>query len=163
MMSDAYCSVCHRSVNEESAGILTMGGMGYPRYLCPECERNLEIAGSSKEPKEIEEACATVSENIIKINTPDTLVINTVKKILDEAKSRAQQIQDGTYDFSLDEEAGEDAPEDIPEELLETEEERLAQEAQDEANKKVDKIISWISGIAIGAALIFLIIRFFIL
>ena len=83
----------------------------------------------------------------------DKLVIKTVNDIFVSSNERSEQIDNGTYDFSLDEEElKEDELDEIPPELEETEEDREL-DAKDEARgKKLDKILNWFcAGVFIAA------------
>jgi hypothetical protein len=78
--------------------------------------------------------------------------LNSVTKLLTDSAKRAQQIKEGTYDFSLDEAEDPDSFDEIPEELQETEEDKLLDEKEAAANAKFDKVMSWIwVGVGVGA------------
>ena len=66
---------------------------------------------------------------------------------------RAEKINKGEYDFSLDENVEETGEDDIPEELLETEEDKALDERDEKRQKKFDKIFN-IVALAVFAGVI---------
>jgi hypothetical protein len=74
------------------------------------------------------------------------------------------KIKEGTYDFSADEkmkELEEEASfDEIPEELQETEEDRELDKRDAEKQKKFDEIMNWVSLIAIGGTVIYVILSY---
>ncbi len=132
------CSLCKASVDSETATLLTMGGFGNPKYVCDECDADLNLATLGKEPAEIFSAMDRVSKKMLKSDVSDELVLATVGEIMMGAKERAEQIKLGEYDFSADEIS--EADEEIPEELLESEEDKKEAEEIEKKNKKAEKI-----------------------
>ena len=149
------CSLCFRPFFAASADVLTVGGYGTPRYLCPECSMLFEQATRSGDPLRITEACREIGETMTRVNNEDELVLTTVNDLLAAAIERKRKIEDGSYNFADDE--AEDEGEDFPEELLESEEDRARDRADEEREKKIDRIWSYISGGVIAAVVIFLI------
>ena len=97
----------------------------------------------------------------LKGDIDDERTVEAVYEIFEEAKSRAVEIKEGTYDFSLDEEEDPEILNEIPEELLESEEDRLLDEKEAEISKKWDAIINWLI-LAMGAfASIYIVYYFF--
>lgn len=147
----SFCSVCQGAVDREKSAILTLGGFGNPRYMCDECAKDFDTVTLSHDVEEISCAMDRIGKKMTSVNQEDKLVLKTVKEIMENAKSRAEQIKDGTYDFSS-EQAEEDIEEEIPEELRETEEDKETVRLQEERNKKIDKISNWVClGVIIGA------------
>ena len=162
-----YCSICGAEIKNENAAILTMGGSGRPRYICEECEKELDVAISGKEIETITAAIKSLSEKMVNGNpdTPDDVdtakdmdgaAYHTMTKLLATAIERARKIKDGTYDFSLDE-MGDEGFEEIPEELQETEEDRALDERDAKLGELYDKIYNIILIVACSAFAIFLI------
>lgn len=155
------CCICRREVTDENAPILTMSGYGNPRYVCSECEANIEKATHSRELDEIEGACKALGDALTAANTDELIIINSVNGIIGEAMERYEKIKAGDYDFSEDED--EDASSDefeITEELMETEEDKRKDEQEARASQLVDKIISWSSAVILAGLVIYLLIRF---
>ena len=86
----------------------------------------------------------------------------TITSILDKAVSRAKAIEEGSYDFSLDEAEGEEELEEIPEELLETEEDRQLDERDAEKEERNNRIFDYITFGVFLAALGFAAYKFII-
>lgn len=150
------CAVCSAPIEEESPAILTMGGFGHPRYLCPACAERFDTVTEGRDPDAISAAAEKISADLAASGTDDEATYETVKEILDTAATRAEGIRAGTYDFSEDEKEEEGELDEIPEELLESEEDRALDRAEEEKNKKFDRILNyaWI-GIAICAVVLF--------
>ena len=173
------CCICHRPTEAETSGILTMGGYGIPKYLCPECEEAVAITTSSEDSAEIRTAIEKLGRTLSAADTGDAQVISLVTGMIDEAGKRAQAIDDGSYiprenapiDSSEGEveqtEHGEGAIEklvdedefDITEDLEETEEDRLKDEKDAELTRKLDTVFSWISGALLIGVVIYFIIK----
>ncbi len=117
-----------------------MGGFGNPKYICSECDSDLNSATLGKEPSEISSAMDRITGKMMKTGVSDSLVLTTVEQIMKGAKERAEKIKKGEYDFSLDEEQELTSEEDIPEELLESEEDKRASEEEEKKNKKAEKV-----------------------
>ena len=154
-----HCSVCRREVNESEAPILAMGGFGNPKYLCSECAEDIDTVIGAREPDEIENAMARVSEKLSASGIEDPLVLETVKEIFSAAGERARKIKEGTYDFSEDEKDDE-GPLDVPEELCETEEDKALDEKEKKNAKLIDKIFNWIYLAVFVGALAFAVVYF---
>ena len=156
-----HCSLCKREVNKDEAPILAMGGFGNPRYLCDECSHDVDGAMGAKEPDAIEAAMKRISEKLSAVNTDDSLVIETVSSIFEQAGSRARQISEGTYDFSLDEKQENEENTDVPEELRESEEDKQLDEEDKKKSDKFDKVFNIIALVTFAVTLaVFAIIYF---
>ena len=154
------CCICHRPVEGESAGILTMGGYGTPKYLCEECEAAVLVTTESEDSSEIRHAIEKLGSSLTKADTGDVRVIDTVTEIIEDAGKRAEAIDNGTYVKEELDESEETEEFDITEELEETEEDRMLDEHEAAVNKKLDTVFSWISAGLLALVVIFFIIRF---
>ncbi|MBR2612755.1 MAG: hypothetical protein IKC72_06775 [Clostridia bacterium] len=158
-----YCSVCKKDFDSETPSVLTMGRSMTPRYICPECESLMDEAIGATDPIVARSAIARLGDLLASSDIDDGPVIHAVTSHLDQAKERAQQIEDGTYDFSLDEEEGEEF--ELTEDMLETEEDRELDRREEEQEKRLNTFLNWAwLGIGIGVVgyVIYLIIsRFF--
>ena len=165
-MAKRTCCLCNNTIeNEERAPILTLGNSGWPRLVCPDCEGRISAATYGKTFDEINEACRVLGDGMIAMRVEDTAVIETVTEIIKTSMERAEQIKNGTYDFSLDEvdapeEKSEDASFDIPDELRELDEDRALDEKEAKASKIIDTVTSWVAGAILVAAVVFFLIRF---
>lgn len=145
------CCICKRTVDSETASILTVGGFGNAKYLCDECATELDFATTAREFDAVKAAMDSIGEKMAKNNIDDELVITTVGELFIGAKKRAKSIKEGTYDFSLDEvptvtvEQQGDEEFDIPEELRETEEDKELDAKEEKKGAFFDKIFNWIS------------------
>ena len=158
------CSICNAKIENEEPAILTLGGGGYPRYLCDECAHQLDEAGLSHDLETISAAMEGISDKVSQ-SDPDKVTYLTVTALLSSALERARKIQAGEYDFALDEEVNEWSFDEIPEELAETEEDKEKDRIDEEKQKKLDKFMNYVMiGAAIGfiGFLIWKIIDFFI-
>ncbi len=158
------CSICKAAIEAEDPSILTMGGYGNPRYVCEECDKEMERMLLSRDTSEIGSAMKTLGDHLARIGCEDPAVIRTMEKMMSRATARAEEIAGGTYDFSKDEENDEEEFIEIPEELQETEEDRALDERDEKLAKKWDKVMNWAWYIALGlfgAAFIYLLIRRF--
>lgn len=160
------CSICKKSVDSETASILTVGGYGNAKYICEDCAAELDTATTARDFDTIKSAMDSIGEKMAKNNIEDELVIATVGELFIGAKRRAKAIKEGTYDFTLDEQTVKQEQEgeeefDIPEELRETEEDKALDASEKKKNAFFDKIFNWISlalllgGLAIVVYLIF--------
>ena len=152
-MSSRKCCLCSKIIESETADILTMGGYGIPRYLCEECANDLNTVTRGTTSDGIHAAMDRLGKKMSVSDVEDKLVIKTVNDIFVSSNERSEQINNGTYDFSLDEEElKEDELDELPPELEETEEDREL-DAKDEARgKKLDKILNWFcAGVFIAA------------
>lgn len=155
------CCICERDVEREDAPILAMGGAGYARVLCDECDSELQVATRGHDVAEIKDAINSLSDKLAN-GEPDGVTYRMMNEILITSTQRAMEIKDGTYDFSRDEEEDNEGFEEIPEELLESEEDIELDKKEEEKMKKFDKvynIILTISLIALGGMIIWKIIQ----
>ncbi len=159
-MSTCNCSICLSTVDSENAEILTMGGYGYPRYLCEECAGDLTLATTSPDCKEIEEVMDRIGNKLWGMHVDDEVTIKTVSEIFESAMERAIEIKNGTYDFSKDEAEPEDVIEDIPEDMKETEEDRLLDEKEAQSLEKFNKILNWVTLGVAALAVAFIVFKF---
>ena len=150
---EKLCSLCKAKVDSETAPLLTMGGFGNPKYICEECDADLNTATLGREISEISSAMDRISKKMLKSGVTDEQVLTTVEEIMESASSRAEKIKSGEYDFSSDEENEESFEEEIPEELRESEEDREKAEAEEKTNKKLEKITNVISLLILLAVL----------
>ena len=155
---EKLCCICNKSVDSETAAILTVGGYGNAKYLCEECAEDLDTSISATEFDTIKSAMDSIGTKMAKNNIDDELVIATVGELFIGAKKRAKAIKNGEYDFSQDavndEEPVADGEEeyDIPEELKETEEDKTLDATDEKKAAFFDKIFNWISlGILVAA------------
>ena len=145
------CCLCTAPIGEDAA-ILVMGGFGYPRCLCSECEADVDEVSGSRDYEKIVDAMNRIGKKLTD-HAPDDLVLGAINDILKTSAERAEKIKDGSYDFSLDGEDTSDGEsfEEIPEELLETEEDKLLDEKEAKEKEKLDKLFNWITvGAIIG-------------
>ena len=155
------CCICEKSVEREDAPILAMGGAGYARVLCEECDRELQVATRGHDVEEIKAAINSLSTKMAN-GEPDTVTYRMMSEILITATQRAMEIKDGTYDFARDDEEDNEGFDEIPEELLESEEDVELDRKDEEKAKKFDKVYSiilTISLIALGGMIIWRIIQ----
>ena len=149
------CCICERAIEREDAPVLSMGGAGYARLLCDDCDRMLETATLGTDIKAIEQAMDRIGK-IMADRDPDPVTLATVSTLMFEASERAKAIREGSYDFSLDR-AESEGMEEIPEELLETEEDKERDRIEEEKNKKFEKVYNFVLIGAIAVAVLFLI------
>ena len=157
------CSTCLSRIENENAPVLTMGAYGTPKLLCDDCAALVETMTFGRDYDEITAAINGLADVITKSNADDPVVVAAVTELLESSAKRAQQIKEGTYDFSLDE--TEEGYEELPEDLQETEEDRLLDEQEAEANAKFDKILNWLwiaFGVLAGAAIIWRVVTLLI-
>ena len=155
------CCICERDVEREDAPILAMGGAGYARVLCEECDRELQVATRGHDVGEIKEAINSLSNKLAN-GEPDAVTYRMMNEILVTATQRAMEIKDGTYDFARDDEEDNEGFDEIPEELLESEEDIELDKKDEEKAKKFDKVYSiilTISLIALGGMIVWRIIQ----
>ena len=158
------CSICKAEIEAENPSILTMGGYGNPRYVCEECDKEIERMMLARDSSEVALAMKTIGDHLARIGCEDGAVIDTVEEMMARATERAKKISEGTYDFAEDEAESEEELVEIPEELQETEEDRALDEKEAEIEKKWDKVMNWAWYIMLGlfaAAFIYLVIRRF--
>lgn len=156
---EKLCAVCKKKVDSETAAILTLGGYANAKYLCEECDSDMEIATRSRDCSEISSAMDRITKKMSDAGIDDKLSLKTVSELLSEAKERAEKIKLGEYDFA-EEEENDAAVEEVPEELRETEEDKILDEKEREQNKKIDRVIGIISGIVISATFAYIAYRF---
>ncbi len=151
------CALCRKEFEKDEPAVLTMTALGNPKYLCEDCERDLDEATLSHEPKAISEAIERIGAKLVRENNSDKLVLDTVDNIISGARERAELIESGDYDFESD--AAEEELDDVPDELKESEEDRARDEAEAETAKKVDKVVNIICIAAVIAAVGYLVYR----
>ena len=159
-MTEARCCICKSQIDADTAPILVMGGAGTPRCLCEECDSAIVRATKGTDPELITEACGELGERLKNGESNDMRVIKTVGDLILEARDRRDRIAEGTYDFALDDEPADGDDFDITEDLEETEEDRALDEREAKVNKIVDTVTTWVMGLAIVAAAVFLVIKF---
>ena len=153
------CCICGKAIEREDAPILTLGGAGYARLLCDDCDAELQAATLGRDVEEIKGAINSLGNKMASTD-PDPVTYELVSSILLGATDRGMKIRDGEYDFALDE-AEDDSDEgfdEIPEELLESEEDIEKDKADEEKMKKFDKvynILLIIFGVVFVALLIY--------
>ncbi|MBR4836585.1 MAG: hypothetical protein IKU99_06205 [Clostridia bacterium] len=155
------CCICERDVEREDAPILAMGGAGYARVLCEECDRELQVATRGHDVDEIKAAINSLTTKLAN-GEPDAVTYRMMNEILVTATQRAMEIKDGTYDFARDDEEDNEGFDEIPEELLESEEDIELDKKDEEKAKKFDKVYSiilTISLIALGGMIVWRIIQ----
>lgn len=136
------CCTCLKRIENDDAPVLTMGAYGTPKLLCDDCAALVEAVTLGTDYDEITQAMNELTDVITKSNADDRKVVSTITEILEQSAKRAQQIKEGTYDFSLDE--VDEGFDEIPEELQETEEDRLLDEKEAESNAKFDRMMNWL-------------------
>lgn len=146
------CSVCLGQITNEEAPVLTMGAYGTPRLLCDGCAADIEAMTHGREYGEVIAAMDSISDKMSRANIDDRIITSTVTDLLVTSAKRANEIKEGTYDFSLDDVEDEDY--EIPEDMRETEEDRALDEAERKQNEKFDKVMNfvWIGVIAVAVA-----------
>ena len=150
-----FCSICKKDIEEEMPAVLTMGRSMTPRYLCGECEGLLDTATRCHESEKIKEAMSRIGQTLAASNCEDNAVITTVNSILKQADERLGAIEDGSYDFSLDDQSEEEF--ELSEDMLETEEDREQDRREAEAEKKFDKVLNW-AWVGIGVVFVALVV-----
>ncbi len=149
------CALCDSSAISENAPVLVMGAYGNPKYLCDECNADLECATLGRDFEEIGSAMERIGRKMASAS-PDKQTLATVGEILKGSAERAKKIKSGEYDFSLDEAVEEDTDteeDEIPEELLESDEDKELDKRDEERAKKFDKIFNVVA-IAVFVAVI---------
>lgn len=146
------CAVCNAPIEGESPAILTMGGFGHPRYLCPACAERFDTVTTGHDPEEISAAAEKITADLAVANSDDEATYETVKEVLTAAATRADAIRAGTYDFSDDGKDEGEGLDEIPEELRESEEDRALDREEEEKNQKFDRVLNFVwLGIAVAA------------
>ena len=161
---DKNCALCGALPEKEEPAILALGSYGYPRFLCEECERDIDLATLGKDYGEIVKAIDRLGKKTAGFGKDDRITLTTMQQILESSAKRASQIKDGSYDFSLDEaqDDGDDSFDEIPEELLESKEDSELDKRDAEFNKKMDKIFNWIWIAVFAGFAVFFILKFFV-
>ena len=155
------CALCKKETDSENAAVLAFTSYATPKYLCEECENDIEKATRSMNIDEIESSIERVAEKLKQSDTDDRLVIQTVSDILNDSKDRLELIKSGDYT----EEADEDEFFEVPQELLESEEDKQLAKEQEEKDKTFDKYYNIgmiIAFAAFGAYLIYRIVKYFL-
>ena len=139
------CSICKASVDTENAAILSMGGFGTPRYMCPECESDFEEMTLSRDAEAINLAISRIGKKISESRNDDKVTLRTIEELMKSSAERKEKIKEGTYDFSDEEAAAESTEDDeVPEELRESEEDIENERIRSEKYKKLDAVTNWI-------------------
>ncbi len=155
---EKLCSICKRSVDSESAAILTLGGFGNPKYLCDGCDADMADVTRGADAETVEAAMERIGKKMSAANIDDALTLKTVKEIMESAAERKEAIRRGEYDFESEKEL--DATEEaVPEELLESDEDKEADRIESEKNAKFDKIINAVSAVVFAGVLGFIIYK----
>ena len=158
MMSEKKCAICLEYMEEENSSIIGMSGYGTPVCACPRCVGMLDTALKSTDYDEIVSSMDGIYEIMQKKNNDHPLVVDIISETLNRAAQRATSIKEGTYDFSLDEEANSEGEEDgfdeVPEELLESEEDKALDEEEKVQNERFDKVMNIVTYVAFGACAI---------
>ena len=141
-MENKRCSICGKGNLSEDAPILAISGYGIPRCLCDDCAERIHIITYGKDTEDVSSASLALTADVAEHSIDDDLVYNTVTELLEYASDRAKKINEGTWDFALDE--AEEEPEELPEELLESEEDKLLDQKEKEQSKRVDKVMNWV-------------------
>ena len=155
------CSICESPISEENAAVLAMGGYGNPRYICFECEGDLDELTLSRDVSCISAAKDRISKKMTKSAIDDDVTFKALEEIFENAAQRRSAIEDGTYDFSDEENAADTSDDGVPEELLETEEDIENARIKEKKYEKIDKITNWICIAAIVLAVGFVVYRMF--
>ena len=162
-MRERICCICKAQIESENPAVLTVSSLGNPRYLCDSCDADFSSALTAKEYSEIKDAVSSIGGKMEASGVEDELVIEEAGVIIERATARAEAIRDGSYDFSLDEESSEDSPleeaELLVEEAEESEEEREKRLQKERYAKIFDTATTWTIGIAIVAAIGYLIYK----
>ncbi len=149
------CSICKSEITVENPPVLTVTAAGSPRYLCSDCDADFDEMTSSRELETISKAMDRIGDKIKEFEIEDPTVLDAVDEIMNDSKTRAEQIENGTYDFESD-----IPEEEIPEELFEiSEEEKELDRVEEEKNKKIDKILNIVYIAVIAAVLCFVAYR----
>ena len=159
---DKNCALCGARAEKEEPAILALGNYGYPRYLCEECEAELDAATLGKDFEEVSGAIERLAKKTDSFGKDDKITLSTMKEILESAAKRANEIKDGSYDFALDEEepeADEEGFDEIPEELRESEEDKALDAKEAALGKKLDKFINWFWILAFAGVAVYFVIK----
>ncbi len=156
---DKQCVICKKLTDSESSAVLVLGGFGNPKYICEECEADIDTARLSHFPEEVFSAMERVGEKLTSANIEDEQVLATVNVLFSTASERATMIVAGTYDFANDEHFKDEADFELTDEYKETEEDKELDRKEKEKNAKFDKISSIVCAVLLAAALGFLIYR----
>ena len=154
------CSICKRPVDSEAAAILSVGGFGTPRYMCAECEADIEEMTRSRDVEAINLAIARIGKKMSESETDDRVTLRTIEDVMKSSAERKEKIKEGTYDFDEEEELDEASEDDgVPPELRESEEDIENERIKAEKYKKIDAITNWVLIAALVGALGFMIYR----
>ena len=156
---DSVCSICRKKIDSDTSAILAMGGFGTPRYMCCECEEDFNEMMFAKDSETISLAMERVGRKMIKSDSSDKVVFNTVEEIMNEARGRREKIEAGTYDFSEDDTLSAESLDSVPEELLESDEDLEDERRRAEKNAKLEKITNWVCFAVLLGVIVFLIYR----
>lgn len=161
-MNDERCSLCLEAVDSENADILTMGGYGTPKYLCPECAKKIEDVMHGRDYDSIISSLEELNASVLKSNIDNRAVLEAISTILAKGAVRAKAIKEGKLDFDA-ELAAHDTEEEfeITEDLEELPEDKELDEKEAQQQKKLDKITSIICGVILLGTLAYLIWYYF--
>lgn len=154
------CSICKQPVDSEAAAILSVGGFGTPRYMCAECEADIEEMTRSRDVEAINLAITRIGKKMSESETDDRVTLRTIEDVMKSSAERKEKIKEGTYDFDEEEELDEASEDDgVPPELRESEEDIENERIKAEKYKKIDAITNWVLVGALVGALGFMIYR----
>ena len=159
MDKNKNCALCGRLPEIEEPAVLALGKYGAPRYLCEECEAELDTATLGTEYDKIVDSIDRLGKKAMSFGKDDPVTLRTMKSILESAAKRAAAIKEGSYDFALDEADAEDEF-DITDDLKESEEDRKKDERDEKVAKIIDTALSWACGAIFVAAITLFIIKF---
>ena len=94
------CTICKAAVDPENAAILSVGGFGTPRYMCPECEADFEEMTLSRDVEAINLAISRIGKKLSDAGNDDKVTLQTVEEVMKSSAERKEKIKEGTYDFS---------------------------------------------------------------
>ena len=92
---EKLCSLCNATVDSETAPLLTMGGFGNPKYICSDCDGDLNTATLGREVTEISSAMERISKKMLSAAVTDETVLVTIDEIMKESVKRAEKIKLG--------------------------------------------------------------------
>ncbi len=156
---DKKCSICKTITDSEKSAVLVLGGFGNPKYLCSECEADIDTVRLSHFPEEALAAMERVGEKLVKADVQDEQVHQTLSVLFAAASERAAMIVEGTYDFANDEIFEDEAEFELTEEYEESESDKELDKKEKEKSAKFDKIANIVSAVILLAALGFLVYR----
>ena len=160
MDKNKNCALCGRLPEVDEPAILALGKYGAPRYLCEECEGELDTATLGTEYDKVVDSIDRLGKKATGFGKDDPVTLRTMKSILENAAKRAKAIKEGTYDFALDEDQTCEGYDELPEELRETEEDAELDRRDAESAKKFDKVLNWLWVGVFAGVIIFFLLKF---